>query len=91
MCCLILVDHFFFRFVKVSVACDAIFAKVLANRKSTALAMLGTPTDVYVIPEAARRFEKAMFVSEKKKKKLGAMVSKTLFVFCFNGFVSSSF
>ncbi len=42
-------------FVKVSVACDAIFARVLAARKDTALAMLGTPTDVYVIPEAARR------------------------------------
>ena len=42
-------------FVKVSVACDAIMAKVLAARPTTALAMLGTPTDVYVVPENARR------------------------------------
>jgi hypothetical protein len=42
-------------FVKVSIACDAIFKKVLENRKNTALAMLGTPTDVYVVPDAARR------------------------------------
>ena len=42
-------------FVKVSVACDAIISKVCKARKDTALAMLGTPTDVYVIPDAARR------------------------------------
>lgn len=44
-----------------SVACDAIFARVLAARKNTALAMLGTPTDVYVIPEAARRAAQANY------------------------------
>jgi hypothetical protein len=33
-------------FVKVSVACDAIIARVLEQRKNTAIAMLGTPTDV---------------------------------------------
>jgi len=42
-------------FVKVSVACDAIIQKVLSKRPTTALAMLGTPTDVYVVPENARR------------------------------------
>lgn len=41
-------------FVRVSVACDAIIAKVLAKRKDAAVAMLGTPTDVYVIPREAR-------------------------------------
>ncbi len=41
-------------FVKVSVACDAIIAKVLAKRKNAAIAMLGTPTDVYVVPREAR-------------------------------------
>lgn len=48
-------------FVKVSVACDAIIKKVLEERRNTALAMLGTPTDVYVVPEAARRAAQANY------------------------------
>lgn len=46
-------------FVKVSVACDAIMDRVLRARPSTALAMLGTPTDVYVVPEAAQKTARA--------------------------------
>jgi len=40
--------------VKVSVACDAVISKLCESRKAS-LAMLGTPTDCYIVPESSRR------------------------------------
>eukprot|EP01121_Diplochlamys_sp_Union-15-3_P007664 TRINITY_DN1965_c0_g1_i1.p1 TRINITY_DN1965_c0_g1~~TRINITY_DN1965_c0_g1_i1.p1 ORF type:complete len:531 (+),score=77.14 TRINITY_DN1965_c0_g1_i1:88-1680(+) len=43
------------RFVKVSLACDAIMQSVCEARKDTAIAFLCTPTDIHVIPNEARK------------------------------------
>ena len=40
--------------VQLSVACDAIIQGVCAERKNTAIAFLCTPTDIHVVPQAAR-------------------------------------
>jgi hypothetical protein len=42
------------RFLKVSIAMDAIIKKVLEKRKNAALAFLCSPTDVFVCPNEAR-------------------------------------
>ncbi|GAA0804019.1 hypothetical protein [Spirilliplanes yamanashiensis] len=40
-------------YLRVSAACDALTAHLLAERPGTALAFLGTPTDVYAVPPEA--------------------------------------
>eukprot|EP00300_Choanocystis_sp_HF-7_P030509 c39361_g1_i1.p1 GENE.c39361_g1_i1~~c39361_g1_i1.p1 ORF type:complete len:745 (-),score=179.30 c39361_g1_i1:93-2072(-) len=52
------------RFVRLSVAMDAIVAELISKRKNIALAYLCTPTDCHLIPAPAHAAEKAAFRAE---------------------------
>jgi len=62
-------------FVKVAMAMDAIIKGVLEKRKDTALAFLCSPTDVFVIPEAAH---KAMVENNKSAPAWQKFIASTL-------------